>query len=128
MHILSNETPAESNAQIVQKEKTLEQAWKSVPCKLIAGMWIHSLCHICSLHFHASSLLQERQQPGQGQGMSYPFAVSSRQRPRNFSDASLDGEETVGREGRKLHASQGRNLGRYLQNTTFLTKLGLNVV
>lgn len=33
---------------------------------------------------------------------------------RNFSDASLDAEVLVGKEGRKLHASQGRNLERYL--------------
>lgn len=131
MHILSKEIPDERNTQIVQKEDKpmiLKQAWEQVPVKLIACTWIDKLHHVCSLHFHAVSLLQERTQRRQGQGMSHADAVSPRQKPRNFFDTSLDGEELVRRGGRKLHASQGKNLESYLQNTTLFKKLGLNMI
>lgn len=101
MHILSKEIPDERNTQIVQKEDKpmiLKQAWEQVPVKLIACMWIDKLRHVCSLHFHAVSLLQERTQRRQGQGMSHAGAVSSRQKPRNLSDTSLDGKELVRRK------------------------------
>lgn len=125
MRILSNETPSESNTQMVQETKTWhKQAWEWGSGKLIAGTCIYKLHQVCSLHFHVVSLLQNRELPRQGRewAMHLLFYPGRNQNPRlerNFSDASLDAEVLVGKEGRKLRASQGRNLERYLWNNTF---------
>lgn len=48
--------------------------------------------------------------------MHLVFHPGRKQDPRleNLSEVSLDGKVLVGRRGRKLHASQGKNVERYL--------------
>lgn len=95
---------------------TVRQTQEHLPGKLIAGMQIYKLHHICSLHFHAVPLPLERGQLRLCQGMSSAFAFPSRQKPKPEirTDTSLDAEVLVGRIRRKLHASQGKNLEKYL--------------
>lgn len=58
MHILSNETPSESNTQTVQETKTWhKQAWEWGSGKVTAGTCIYKLCHFGSLHFLAVFLV-----------------------------------------------------------------------
>lgn len=103
----------------MQKEDrnmTVRQTQEHLPGKRIVGIQIYKPHHFCGLHFCAVSLPQERGQPRVGLGTSHAFAAPSRQKPRPEIriDASLDTEILVGRRGRKLHASQGKNLEKYL--------------
>lgn len=134
MHILSNDTPAESNTQTVQEEKT--KLWHSNKPgnKCQANQWqAHGYTNFVMLAVYISnavSSLQEREQPIQW-AMNLLFHPGRNQDPR-LERISLMlvwmGRYWSRRGGRKLHASQGRNLERYLQNTTFLKKFGLNMV